>query len=288
MKIKKITSHSLDSPILLTNQSRDLLINNRKNNLNSDIKIFLQDNPIEKTPTPKTDQFLWKSLNNLTKSKLQKNSNDNKLSINLYKLKPLSQQIISNLKPKYKCDNNINKSANYNEYANEHSKFQNNSNYSSLNKLKLANVPKMKIKLESISISNSPRMNLIRFKKLMHNISGCSSSSIKLGQKQTDCKNYNSSKKKTNNNNNKENHFIKSPLKIVGEKCYINQQTSKIRTIQKNVNNINDMKKQQKKRYLQYIEGNLKESRKLYIQNNISCLRGNRQIMRFSYNPFKI
>ena len=285
MKIKKINSHSLDSPIILTNQSRDLLINNRKNNLNSDIKLFLQDNPIEKTPTPKTDQFPWRSLNNLTKSKLQKNSNDNNLSINLYKLKPLSQQIISNLKPKYKCENNINKSANYNEYVNEYSQLQNNSNYSSLNKLKLANVPKMKIKLESISISNSPRMNLIRFKKLMHNISGYNSSSIKLGQKQTDCKNYNSSKKK---NNNKENHFIKSPLKVVGEKCYINRQTPKVRTIQNNVNIINDMKKQQKERYLQYIEGNLKESRKLYIQNNISCLRGNRQKMRFTYNPFNI
>ena len=285
MKIKKINSHSLDSPIILTNQSRDLLINNRKNNLNSDIKLFLQDNPIEKTPTPKTDQFPWRSLNNLTKSKLQKNSNDNNLSINLYKLKPLSQQIISNLKPKYKCENNINKSANYNEYVNEYSQLQNNSNYSSLNKLKLANVPTMKIKLESISISNSPRMNLIRFKKLMHNISGYNSSSIKLGQKQTDCKNYNSSKKK---NNNKENHFIKSPLKVVGEKCYINRQTPKVRTIQNNVNIINDMKKQQKERYLQYIEGNLKESRKLYIQNNISCLRGNRQKMRFTYNPFNI
>ena len=285
MKIKKINSHSLDSPIILTNQSRDLLINNRKNNLNSDIKLFLQDNPVEKTPTPKTDQFPWRSLNNLTKTKLQKNSNDNNLSINLYKLKPLSQQIISNLKPKYKCENNINKSANYNEYVNEYSQLQNNSNYSSLNKLKLANVPKMKIKLESISISNSPRMNLIRFKKLMHNISGYNSSSIKLGQKQTDCKNYNSSKKK---NNNKENHFIKSPLKVVGEKCYINRQTPKVRTIQNNVNIINDMKKQQKERYLQYIEGNLKESRKLYIQNNISCLRGNRQKMRFTYNPFNI
>ena len=84
-------------------------------------------------------------------------------------------------------------------------------------------------------------MNLIRFKKLMHNISGYNSSSIKLGQKQTDCKNYNSSKKK---NNNKENHFIKSPLKVVGEKCYINRQTPKVRTIQNNVNIINDMKKQ--------------------------------------------
>ena len=82
--------------------------------------------------------------------------------------------------------------------------------------------------------------------------------------------------------NNKVNNNNSPIIMISGGNYFTKQCTPKTKHIDIN---FNTPPKDKKEIYLRYIEKNLKQSRKLYIQNNFSCSRGDRQKKRKLYNP---
>lgn len=293
MRRSRTHAYSVEIEKATQTQSKNEFIQTQQFKLKLDIQPVLNKNKTEKdlnVRKPKNKPKKWNSLNTLTKKNFFINSfKSNDLHSSKNKMQPLSQKILSDFTIKQipLIYNNYN----YNEYFNENKKIINNNNYilpqsaykepkSSSSQPKIyrslvsrnkSAVPKEKFHLESLSISNSPKMNLVKLKKHIDETFGMTYNIFKHRNENAKVDNTQITNNKVNNN--------KSPILIINGGNYFTRQCSP------KSKHININFKNKKEIYLQYIERNLKQSRQLYIQNNLSGSRGNRQKKRKLYNP---
>ena len=130
--------------------------------------------------------------------------------------------------------------------------------------------------IDNFSTTNLNRTNDLRYRNHMHSMSECFAGNNRLMKRGIACKSE-STIKSTSRDNVKQ-----SSLMFHGENYFKKQFVPILNKI-----NYNNCNKNSKEKFLRYIESNLKQTRKLYVENHISCLRGNRQKLRKSYNPQK-
>ena len=251
-KTRIFPSHFRESstiPVISTNQPKTLL-RKRKQNLNSDIQSFLNENTNQNLPnislSPKTNETNINHTNNslttIQQSKTKRFTKPLKkiVNIHLYQVKPFSQHMLLRLRSNKNIMNN-------------------------------------NTCLDNLSTSNLNRTNDIKYRKHIHSMSECFVNNNKLMKRGIACKSESTLKSISRDN------VKQASLMFQGENYFKKQFMPILNKI--NCNNYNNNNKNAKEKFLKYIERNLKQSRKLYVQNNISSSRGNRQKIRKSYDP---